>query len=809
MLKKCLSVLLSLALVFGVSAFSFSAEAADTTLRFGSDGKFKIVVFADCQDDDSPHQEMIDFMDYALTVEQPDLVVFTGDNVHVNTISKFRTGLSKILAPINAHQVPFAYTFGNHDADKYSNYDTAKGQMHAVYMESPYCLTYDAAPSITGFGNCNLPVYASDGSDIAFNLWIIDSNMYASDGGYDNVHQDQLDWITATDNALTASVGHKVNSLVFQHIVVPEVYNCLIQSDVGTKTYNGVKYALGLNENASGYLGEFPCPPNTNSGEFTTLKNMGDVIGIVTGHDHANSFVGHWQGIDFIQMPGMTFESYGDSACRGYGVIELDESDTTTYNSYTVRYTDQFTHQLEAYRGVNDHYYSVANTGTYIGDLAVGSDSDKSKALSALTNEGYTPIEYDLNKGAGGNYIYLGYKTTTNYEDAIKDIRFYSEADYPSDYYYELNINGVNCGDYMYGTDLNKESGGDYIFFYATKNSMAGPAVSQISFNTSSSGTGVCGSLLAPDTPADLNKNTSKHQNAIYCFTSNSVTDVTTSAKAFLSVYEAVAASDIGDLSRYTAASREAFQAAYSEAAPIYASLTAKRYTTLTASQITRLAYDLRTACAELTTLPTRGGCIAASALSFDAAQAANCFNSDYVTVEVKHNAAFPRATRVGTGCTVKVTYPGGSEQYEAVVVGDFNGDGWYDGTDAYYVKLVASGLIPLGTLSEGQRIAADCNHDYAITEEDAALLEQAGVLLAQIDPELSEQELLINSAYIEYIELIDQSVASEEIEEEQPAITAPEANAKNAFSALWLVIVRAFTTVKSFFLSAFSFLSR
>ena len=809
MLKKCLSMLLSLALVFGVSAFSFSTEAADTTLRFGSDGKFKIVVFADCQDDESPHQEMIDFMDFALTVEQPDLVVFTGDNVHVNTISKFRTGLRKILAPINEHQVPFAYTFGNHDADKYSNYDTAKEQMHAVYMESPYCLTYDAAPSITGFGNCNLPVYASDGSDIAFNLWIIDSNMYASDGGYDNVHQDQQDWIVATDNALTASVGHKVNSLVFQHIVVPEVYNCLIQSDVGTKTYNGVKYALGLNENASGYLGEFPCPPNTNSGEFTTLKNMGDVIGIVTGHDHANSFVGHWQGIDFIQMPGMTFESYGDDACRGYGVIELDESDTTTYNSFTVRYTDRFARQLADYKGVNDRYYSIPQSGTYVSEVAVGSDSKSANALSALTSQGYTPIDYDLNKGAGGNYIYLGYKTTTNYEDAIKDIRFFSESFDKSGSSYALNINGKSCDYSVMGSDLNKESGGDYIYICTTHDSEAGPAISQISFNTSSSGAGVCGTLTAPQTPADLNKGTSKHENDIYCFKSTSATDVTAAANEFLSVYEAVAASDIGDLSRYTAASREAFQTAYSEAAPLYASLTAKRYTTLTASQITRLAYDLRTACAELTTLPTRGGCIAASALSFDAAQAANCFNSDYVTVEVKHNAAFPRATRVGTGCTVKVTYPGGSEQYEAVVVGDFNGDGWYDGTDAYYVKLVASGLIPLGTLSEGQRIAADCNHDYAITEEDAALLEQAGVLLAQIDPELSEQELLTNAAYIEYIELIDQSVASEEIEEEQPAITAPEANAKNAFSALWLVIVRAFTTVKNFFLSVFSFLSR
>ncbi len=394
MLKKCFCVLLSLALLFSAVSVALTANAADITLRFGDDGKFKIVVFADCQDDDTPYQKMIDFMDFALTVEQPDLVVFTGDNVHVNTIAKFRTGLSKILEPINEHQVPFAYTFGNHDADKYSDYDAAKAQMHAVYRElSPYCLTYDADPDIYGFGNCNLPIYSSAGGDIAFNLWIIDSNMYASEGGYDNVHQDQQDWIVATDNALTASVGHKVNSLVFQHIVVPEVYNCLVKGSSGTtKTYNGVTYTLRLNENAEGYLGEFPCPPNTNSGEFTTLKNMGNVLGIVTGHDHANSFVGHWQGVDFIQMPGMTFESYGDDACRGYGVIELDESDTTAYASYTVRYTEQFTRLIADYKGTNNRYYSIPQSGAYIAEVAVGSDSKSANALSSLTSQGLSLI---------------------------------------------------------------------------------------------------------------------------------------------------------------------------------------------------------------------------------------------------------------------------------------------------------------------------------------------------------------------------------------------------------------------------------
>ena len=119
-IKKLISFMLVISLVFTM-AFSLHTPASaefDGKLRFGSDGKFKILVFADCQDDDSPYQKMIDLINDALDNEKPDMVVFTGDNVVVSSDNKFRTGAQKIIQPLIDRGIPYAYTFGNHD-DEY------------------------------------------------------------------------------------------------------------------------------------------------------------------------------------------------------------------------------------------------------------------------------------------------------------------------------------------------------------------------------------------------------------------------------------------------------------------------------------------------------------------------------------------------------------------------------------------------------------------------------------------------------------------------------------------------------------------
>lgn len=509
--KKITALFLVIFFVF--SLCSLVPQAADETkLRFNSDGKFKILVFADCQDDNSPHQKMIDLISYSLDAEQPDFVVFTGDNIVVGTENNFRTAAQKIIQPLIDRNIPYAYTFGNHDNER----GLSKDFMHEAYMSLGTCMTYDADPSLNGFGNCNIPVYSSTGNDIAFNLWMIDSLTYA-DGGYDHVREDQLEWYKQTSIALEKQVGHKVNSIMFQHIAMPEIYNLLTESSTGSKTYMGKRYSLNLNSNATGYLGEFPCPPAVNGGQFDALVERGDVLGVVSGHDHSNAFHGKYNGIGFIQMPGMSFESYGDDNCRGYGVIELDESNTSTYSTHTVSYTDFWNGKFSTDFWNNTGYFGSA-TPEYVSSIGVSAAVTASSAKNTITNGGFTLIDKDLNVGAGGQFVYMGYKTTTEHTKALRDIKFYVADSNSAQSSITCTVNGKECTYTQLSTiDLNKGAGGDYIYVYGSYDENAGPPIKTISFgSTTTTSYKVCGTLISSKIPADLNANAGGEY--IYCY---------------------------------------------------------------------------------------------------------------------------------------------------------------------------------------------------------------------------------------------------------------------------------------------------
>lgn len=311
-------------------------------LKFRSDGRFKIVVFSDVQEQYPIHQRLISIMERALEREKPDLVVFLGDQTEMNTKEPevdFRRAIQQILSPVVKAEIPYAFVFGNHDDQcHYIGTRADKDALLSVYQSIGDCRIVDANPKLTGSGNCKISIYASNSDKVVFDLWLIDSNTYHNPtteaNGYDNPHTDQLDWMKANSNK-------EINSLIFQHIPMPEIYNLLVEAENGEKTYGGKKYAKALNSNANGYLGEFPCPCNAenNMGEFTVLKEMGNVLGVFTGHDHLNDFTGTYDGIDMIAVPGMTYFNYGDEAVRGYGVIELNQNKLSHYNYHSVKFS--------------------------------------------------------------------------------------------------------------------------------------------------------------------------------------------------------------------------------------------------------------------------------------------------------------------------------------------------------------------------------------------------------------------------------------------------------------------------------------
>ena len=141
-------------------------------------------------------------------------------------------------------------------------------------------------------------------------------------------------------------------------------------------------------------------------------------------------------------------------------------------------------------------------------------------------------------------------------------------------------------------------------------------------------------------------------------------------------------------------------------------------------------------------------------------------------------------------------------EEYTIVIFGDVNGDGWYDGQDAVTVSMIAGGMLTREQVGEAVWMAADCNHDGVIDQADVELLNQAGVLLSNVDQTKSTDELIeTSSEYIEYLNLIDQQTDADS--EETPDNTeATEDNEDPTKLNLWNIIVKYFVELIKKFLS-------
>lgn len=347
-MRKSAAVLLAAVLLLMPAMTQASAltPAEAAHLSFGADGKFTIMQFADIQDGPGLLPPTAKFLKAALEDVQPDLVVLTGDNImggNSDTYEETKTAISKFMDIYQEAGVPVAAVFGNHDDEG----GTTKEQQMAIYMTYDCFIGYDEGPDIYGVGNYNVPVYsAADPGKVAYNLWMIDSGTYdAASGGYDYVRPSQIDWYkTKSDELKAANGGVPVDSMMFQHIIIPEVYECFNETAFGTPgavAINGKFYVLNPDLTHAGVLGEGAYSSHVNGGLFDAVQEQGDVRAMIFGHDHANTYEVDCRGVDLICSPTAGMASYGTPE-RGVRVIEIDENDTSVYETHLVKYTDYF-----------------------------------------------------------------------------------------------------------------------------------------------------------------------------------------------------------------------------------------------------------------------------------------------------------------------------------------------------------------------------------------------------------------------------------------------------------------------------------
>lgn len=350
-MKKIISVLLCIAVILAMTAMGVSAKE-DKSLRFNKDGSFKIMQFADLQDDEICNEVTKEFIKTSVLAEKPDLIVLTGDNtagysckVGIKAIDDAlsKKAVSEFMSIFEEIGIPVAAVFGNHDDD---DTKTTKEDLMKMYEEYDCFIGCDAVPELYGCGTYNLPIYASDSDTVKFNLWMFDSNTYDAElGGYDYIHPDQIKWYKDTEAQLTEkNGGTPVPSMLFQHIICEEIIDCIESCNADDEgawkfgdSYSRIKPELLK----AGYFKEWPCPSTRGSLQFETMRDNGDVLAMFFGHDHNNSFEVSYQGIDIVATPGFTMQSYGNED-KGARVIELNEKDTSKYETRLVHWQDYY-----------------------------------------------------------------------------------------------------------------------------------------------------------------------------------------------------------------------------------------------------------------------------------------------------------------------------------------------------------------------------------------------------------------------------------------------------------------------------------
>lgn len=318
--------------------------APDDALRFGEDGSFTVLLLADAQDTQYPPAYLLRSIEAILNNYDVDLVVLLGDQLEGsspvlrlgNGARNVERALSYILTPLKDAGLPFAFVYGNHDYEAPLSIE----RQEALYRGYDNCL----APAFDESGAYYLPLYPQQGDTAAMNLFFFESGPDYTRGNYSAVSEEQVAWYIETSSRLRAeNGGEAIPAVAFSHVPVAEIYELFTEVPKGTPdalTRHKKSYLPNDERILIGEANEAPCPSEANFGLFDAFLSQGDVFLAMSGHDHVNSFIGSFMGIDLGTAPGSTYTSYGSKAMRGVRLLRFYEDDVSSYTTTHVRYAD-------------------------------------------------------------------------------------------------------------------------------------------------------------------------------------------------------------------------------------------------------------------------------------------------------------------------------------------------------------------------------------------------------------------------------------------------------------------------------------
>ncbi|MCI2238168.1 metallophosphoesterase family protein [Paenibacillus sp. TRM 82003] len=325
------------ALAAQVAAAAPAGASARRDLCFADDGTFRVVQFNDTQDNHRTDVRTIQLMERVLDREQPGFALVNGDVVNgdMSTAEQVRQAYNHVVLPMEERGIPWAVTFGNHDEDSVAATGMTERRIRE-FLSGYRHYVGTTARGVTGDSNQVLTLRAARGRGPAFALWLLDSGRYSPETiagqeveeyTYETIHADQVAWYREQSQALERKAGAPVPALMFFHIPLWEHRFMWFGSPTEwtdeAHAAAVVKHGIVGERNEREYTAQF------NPGLFHAALERGDVKGVFCGHDHINTYVGNYFGIQLGYGPGTGFGTYGlggddEHRLRGARVFDLD-----------------------------------------------------------------------------------------------------------------------------------------------------------------------------------------------------------------------------------------------------------------------------------------------------------------------------------------------------------------------------------------------------------------------------------------------------------------------------------------------------
>lgn len=266
------------------------------SLTFKDDGTFKILHVSDthyeysdnpnCREINQPkycsRKNTTDFLDRVYKLENPDLVVHTGDIIDWAS-SPADKAMSELYGVAIKNNLTWCGTLGNHDGQ--ANWNREQVMRYIVNMNNtlsrlgPY-------NDIQTWGNYYLEIMYNNTP--RFRTYHLSSDMNDA-----SINEYQVSWYYYTAKFLNTI--KKLPALTFFHIPLQE-------------------YQIAIDFNQSKLIGthnEKVCYQPINSGLFDALHSINDTIATFCGHDHTNDFCIQYKGIYLCYEGSPGYQAYG------------------------------------------------------------------------------------------------------------------------------------------------------------------------------------------------------------------------------------------------------------------------------------------------------------------------------------------------------------------------------------------------------------------------------------------------------------------------------------------------------------------